>query len=222
MLSLKWELSACLKWWTNLTSPNLDIGPWTSNCWMSLSMELAPCRRVESFCHAIASRFGSVNMRSTIVIGIPEGLRTCWMLCVAHVPAAPPFMYDRMNSIWLISSGNLDPRRRMYRLHSTLKQLRSSCRPVNRVGAAIFRSLVVVGGGGGSTGGDGDQALSWFCSAWICCVSSATCSLSVTMVVGMGMRRVRGFEVFFCCQSMCKQMGSGGSLLHQETMSGAP
>ena len=49
---------------------------------------------------------------------------------------------------------------------------------------AIFRSLVVVGSGGGSTGGDGDQALSWFCSAWICCVSSATCSLSDNMVVG--------------------------------------
>src|SRR5260221_13265380 len=30
---------------------------------------------------------------------------------------------------------------------------------------------------------------------------------------GMGMRRVRGFEVFFCCQSACKQMGSGRSLL---------
>ena len=49
---------------------------------------------------------------------------------------------------------------------------------------AIFGSLVVVGGGGGSTGGDGDQALSWFCSAWICCVSNVTCSSSVTMVVG--------------------------------------
>ncbi len=74
----------------------------------------------------------------------------------------------------------------MYRLYSTLKQLRSSCRPVNRVGAAIFGSLVVVGGGGRSTGGDRDQVLSWFCSAWICCVSSATCSLSVAMVVGDG------------------------------------
>ena len=57
---------------------------------------------------------------------------------------------------------------------------------MNRVGAAIFRSLVVVGSGGRSTGGDGDQALSWFCSTWICCVSSATCSLSVAMVVGDG------------------------------------
>ena len=74
----------------------------------------------------------------------------------------------------------------MYRLHSALKRLRSSCRPVNGVGAAIFGSLVVVGSGGGSTGGDGDQVLSWFCSAWICCVSSATCSLSVAMVVEGG------------------------------------
>src|SRR6266436_4418497 len=190
MLSLKQELSACSKWWTSLMSPNLDVGPWTSNCWMSLSMELAPCHRVESFCCAVTSRFGSVNTRptlasnSSIIIGIPEGLRTCWILCIAHVPVAPPFMYDRMNSIWLVLSGNSDPRRRMYRLHSTLKQSRSSCRPVNRVGAVIFRSLVVVGGGGGSTGGDGDWALSWFCSTWICCVSSATCSLSVAMVVG--------------------------------------
>src|SRR6266478_4738882 len=162
MLSLRWELSTCSKWWTNMMSPNLDIGPWTLNCWMSLSMELAPCCSVESFCCAVASRFGSANMRSTlasnssIIIGIPEGLRTCWILCIAHVLAAPPFMYDRMNSIWLILLGNSDPCRCMYRLHSALKQSRSSCRPVNRVGAAIFRSLVVVGGGGGSTGGDGD------------------------------------------------------------------
>src|SRR5260221_12568486 len=190
MLSLKWELSACSKWWTSPTSPNLDIGPWTLNCWMSSSMELAPCHRVESFCHAVASQFRSMNMRSTsalnssIIIGILEGLRTCWILCITHVLVALPFMYDRMNSIWLISSGNLDPCRCMYRLHSTLKRLRSSCRPVNGVGAAIFRSLVVVGSGGGSTGGDGDWVLSWFCSAWICCVSSATCSSSVTMVVG--------------------------------------
>src|SRR5258708_22686898 len=116
-------------------------------------------------------------MRSTsalnlsIIIGIPEGLRTCWILCITHVPAALPFMYDRMNSIWLILSGNLDPHRHMYRLHSTLKQSRSSCRPVNGVGAAIFRSLVVVGG---SMGGDRDWVLSWFCSTWICCVSSVT------------------------------------------------
>src|SRR5260221_121805 len=114
-----------------------DVGPWTSNCWMSLSMELAGCHRVESFCCAVASQFRSVNTRSTsalnlsIIIGIPEGLRTCWILCIAHVPAAPPFMYDRMNSIWLISSGNSDPHRCMYRLHSALKQSRSSCRPVN-------------------------------------------------------------------------------------------
>src|SRR5258707_4131709 len=190
MLSLKQELSTCSKWWTSPTSPNLDIGPWTLNCWMSLSMELTPCCRVESFCCAVTSRFRSTNMRSTsasnssIIIGVPEGLRTCWILCIAHVPAAPPFMYDKMNGIRLISLGNLDPCRHMYRLHSTLKQSRSSCRPVNRVGAAIFGSLVVVGSGGGSTGGDRDQALSWFCSAWICCVSSATCSSSVTMVVG--------------------------------------
>ncbi len=173
-------------------SPNLDVGLWTLNCWMSSSMELAPCHRVESFCHAVASRFRSANMRSTsalnlsIVIGIPEGLRTCWILCVAHVPAALPFMYDRINSIQLISLGNSDPCRCMYRLHSALKQSRSSCRPVNRVGAAIFGSLVVVGSGGRSTGGDRDWALSWFCSTWICCVSSATCSLSVAMVVGDG------------------------------------
>src|SRR6266436_2211642 len=137
-----------------------------------------------------ASRFRSANTRSTsasnlfIVIGVPEGLRICWILCITHVPVALPFMYDRMNSIWLILSGNLDPHRCMYRLHSTLKQLRSSCRPVNGVDAAIFGSLVVVGGGGRSTGGDRDQVLSWFCSAWICCMSSATCSSSVAMVVG--------------------------------------
>src|SRR5258707_8263153 len=190
MLSLKQELSACSKWWTSPTSPNLDVGPWTSNCWMSSSMELAPCHKVESFCHAVTSRFGSTNTRLTlasnlsIVIGILEGLRTCWILCITHVPVALPFMYDRMNSIRLVLSGNSDPHRHMYRLHSALKQSRSSCRPVNGVGAAIFRSLVVVGGGGRSTGGDGDQVLSWFCSTWICCVSSATCSSSVAMVVG--------------------------------------
>src|SRR5258707_11237541 len=127
---------------------------------MSSSMELVPCHRLESFCHAIASQFGSVNMRSTsasnlsIIISISEGLRTCWILCVAHIPAAPPFMYDRMNNIQLVSLGNLDPHRHMYRLHSTLKQSRSSCRPVNGVGAAIFGSLVMAGGGGGSAGGD--------------------------------------------------------------------
>src|SRR6266481_4408563 len=164
MLSLKQELSACSKWWTSPMSPNLDVGPWTSNCWMSLLTELAPCHKVESFCHAVASWFGSTNTRSTlalnlsIIIGILEGLKTCWILCITHVLAAPPFMYDRMNSIWLVLSGNSDPCRHMYRLHSALKQLRSSCRPVNGVGAAIFRSLVVVGSGGGSTGGDGDWA----------------------------------------------------------------
>src|SRR5260221_67851 len=143
---------------------------------MRSSTELAPSSRVESFSCTITSQFTSANMSSSsslnlsIIIGIPEGLRTCWILCVAHVPVAPPFMYDRMNSIQLISSRNSDPHRHMYRHHSTLKRLRSSCRPVNGVGAAIFRSLVVVGGGGGSTGGDGDWVLSWFCSAWICCV----------------------------------------------------
>src|SRR6266481_3421983 len=178
MFSLRQELSACSKWWTSPMSPNLDVGPWILNCWMSLSMELVPCCRVESFCCAIASQFRSANTRSTsalnssIIIGIPKGLRTCWILCVTHVPAAPPFMYDRMNSIWLILSRNLDPHRHMYRLHSTLKQLRSSCRPVNGVDAAIFGSLVVVGGGGRSTGGDRVRVLSWFCSAWICCVRS--------------------------------------------------
>ena len=155
-------------------------------------MELAPCHRVESFCCAIASQFGSVNTRSTsasnlsIVIGVPEGLRTCWILCVTHVPVAPPFMYDRMNSIQLVSSGNSDPHRHMYRLHSTLKQLRSSCRPVNGVGVVIFGSLVVAGGGGRSTGGDGVWVLSWSCSAWIWSVSWATWSLSDDMVMGSG------------------------------------
>src|SRR5258708_39161742 len=123
MLSLK----ACSKWWTSPMSPNLDIGPWTSNCWMSLSTELMPCHRLESFCHAVASRFRSTNTRSTlasnlsIIIGILEGLRTCWILCVAHVPAALHFIYDRMNNIQLVLSGNLDPCRHMYRLHSALK-----------------------------------------------------------------------------------------------------
>ncbi len=118
-------------------SPNLDIGPWILNCWMSLSMELVPCHRLESFCCAIASQFGSMNMRSTsasnlsIIIGISEGLRTCWILCITHVPAALPFMYDRMNSIQLVLSGNSDPHRCMYKLHSALKWSRSSCRPVN-------------------------------------------------------------------------------------------
>src|SRR5260221_1497500 len=192
MLSLKQELSTCSKWWTSLTSPNLDVGLWTLNCWMSLLTELVPCHRVESFCHAIASQFGSTNMRSTsasnssIIIGTPEGLRTCWILCVTHVPVALPFMYDRMNSIWLISSGNSDPHRHMYRLHSALKRSRSSCRPVNGVGVGIFGSLVVAGGRSRSIGGDGDQMLRWFCSAWICCVSSAACSSSVAMVVGDG------------------------------------
>src|SRR5258708_11971298 len=107
MLSLKQELSACLKWWTSLTSPNLDVGPWTSNCWMSLLTELVPCHRVESFCHAITSQFGSTNARSTsalnssIIIGILEGLRTCWILCIAHVPVALAFMYDSTNTIHL-------------------------------------------------------------------------------------------------------------------------
>src|SRR5258705_10855640 len=201
MLSLRWELSACSKWWTNLMSPNLDVGPWTLNCWMSSSTEVVPCRSVESFCHAVASQFRSANTRSTsasnlsIIIGIPEGLRTCWILCVAHVPAALPFMYDRMNSIRLVSLGNLDPCRCMYRLHSALKQSRSSCRPVNGVGAVIFGSLVMVVGGGGSTGGDGVQVLSWFCSTWICCVSSATCSLSVAMVVGGGNEEDEGERI---------------------------
>src|SRR5258708_25382289 len=43
-------VSACSKWWTSLMSPNLDVGPWTSNCWMSLSTELSPRYKVESFC----------------------------------------------------------------------------------------------------------------------------------------------------------------------------
>src|SRR5258708_1295905 len=157
---------------------------------MSSLTELVPCCRLESFCHAVASQFRSANMRSTsasnssIIIGISEGLRTCWILCVAHVLVAPPFMYNRMNNIWLISLGNLDSCRYMHRLHSALKQSRSSCRPVNGVGVAIFRSLVVAGGGGGSTGSDIVQALSWFCSTWICCVSRATWSSSDNMVMG--------------------------------------
>src|SRR5258707_15048970 len=152
MLSLRQELSTCLKWWTNPTPPNLNVGPWTSNCWMSSSTELAPCCSMESFCHAVASRSGSANTRSTlasnlsIIIGILEGLRTCWILCVAHVLVALPFIYDRMNNIWLVSSGNSDPHRHMYRLHSALKQSRSSCRPVNGVGAAILGSLVMAVG----------------------------------------------------------------------------
>src|SRR5260221_11385310 len=127
MLSLKWELRACLKWWTSPMSHNLDVGRWTSNCWMNSSTELVPCHRLESFCHTIASRFGSANTRSTlasnlsIIIGILEGLRTCWILCVTHVPAAPPFIYDRMNNIQLVLSGNSDPCMHMYRLHSALK-----------------------------------------------------------------------------------------------------
>src|SRR5258708_6127516 len=68
---------------------------------------------------------------SSIVIDVLEGLRTCWILCIAHVLVAPPFMYDRMNNIWLVSLGNLDPCRHMHRLHSALKWSRSSCRPVN-------------------------------------------------------------------------------------------
>src|SRR5260221_1761941 len=119
-------------------------------------------------------------LNSSIIISISEGLRTCWILCVTHVLALP-FMYDRMNNIWLISLGNSDPCRHMYRLHSTLKQWRSSCRPVNGVGVAIFSSLVVVGSGGRSTGGDRVQATSWFWSAWICYVTNATCSLTLAM-----------------------------------------
>src|SRR5258707_1977387 len=112
MLSLKQELRACLKWQTSLMSPNLDIDPWTLNCWMSLSTELMPCHRLESFCCTVASQFRSTNTRSTlasnssIIIGVPEGLRTCWILCVAHVLASLPFIYDRMNNIQLVSSAN--------------------------------------------------------------------------------------------------------------------
>src|SRR5258707_4538878 len=127
MLSLRQELSTCSKWWTNPTSPNLNVGPWTLNCWMSSSTELVPCHSVESFCCAVASQFGSANTRSTlasnlsIIIRVLEGLRTCWILCIAHVLAALTFMYDRMNSIQLVSLGNSDPHRHMYRLHSALK-----------------------------------------------------------------------------------------------------
>src|SRR5258708_7487879 len=112
-------------------------------------------------------------LNSSIIISISEGLRTCWILCVTHVLALP-FMYDRMNNIWLISLGNSDPCRHMYRLHSALKQSRSSCRPVNGVGVAIFGSLVMAVGGGGSAGGDIVQGLSWFCMAWSWSVRWAT------------------------------------------------
>src|SRR5258708_5220630 len=150
-----------------------------------------------------------MNMRSTsasnssIIISVLEGLRTCWILCIIHVPVAPLFMYNRMNNIQLVLLGNLDPHRHMYRLHSALKWSRSSCRPVNGVGVAIFRSLVMAGGGGGSTGDDIVQALSWFCSTWIWSMSMswATCSSSDNMV--MGSKEVGVFEVFFCCQSAC-------------------
>src|SRR5258708_36398978 len=137
---------------------------------MSSLDELVPCGSVESFCCAIPSWFRSTNMKLTsalnlsIIISISEGLRTCWILCIAHVPAALPFMYDRMNNIQLVSLGNSDPCRHMYRLRSALKQSRSSCRPVNRVGVVILGSLVMTGGGGGSTGSDVVWALSWFCS----------------------------------------------------------
>src|SRR5258708_1212476 len=57
---------------------------------------------------------------SSIVIGVLEGLRTCWILCIAHVLVAPPFMYDRMNSIWLILLGNSEPHWCIYALHSSL------------------------------------------------------------------------------------------------------
>src|SRR5258708_20873170 len=143
---------------------------------------------------------------SSIVISISEGLRTCWILCITHVLVALPFMYDRMNNIWLVLLGNSDPHRCMYRLHSTLKWSRSSCRPVNGVGAAIFRSLVMAGGGGGSADSDVVWVLSWFCSTWIWSVSWVTWSSSDDMVMGskeVGVRKVGEFEVFFCCQSTC-------------------
>src|SRR5260221_1070647 len=101
----------------------------------------------------------TLALNLSIIIGIPEGLRTCWILCVAHVLVAMPFMYDRMNSIWLISSGNSDPHRHMYRLHSALKQLRSSCRPVNGVGVWNFGRLVLGRGGGRVYRGDWGQGV---------------------------------------------------------------
>src|SRR5258708_18039456 len=125
-------------------------------------------------------------LNSSIVIGILEGLRTCWILCITHVPAAPPFMYDRMDSIQLVLLGNSDPHRCMYRLHSTLKQLRSSCRPVNGVGVVMFGSLVVAGGGGRSRGGDGGWGLCWVCSARVFWVGGAHCFLSGAMIGGDG------------------------------------
>src|SRR5258708_16740718 len=98
---------------------------------------------------------------SSIIISISEGLRTCWILCIALVLAALPFIYDRMNNIQLVLSGNSDPCRHMYRLHSALKQSRSSCRPVNRVGAAILGSLVVADWGGGVALGSGGRGAFW-------------------------------------------------------------
>ncbi len=210
MSSLRWELSTCSKWWTSPTSPNLDIGPWILNCWMSSLTGLVPCCRLESFCHTTTSQFGSMNMRltsasnSSIIISISEGLRTCWILCVTHLLVAPPFMYDRMNNIQLVSSGNSDPHRCMYKLHSALKWSRSSCRPVNGMGAAIFGSLVMAGGGGGPQVVVLSRCSAGFCSTWIWSVSWATCSLGDDMVMGskeVGVRKVGEFEVFFCSQS---------------------
>src|SRR6266436_415168 len=109
--------------------------------------ELLPCSHLSIRIHKYCTR-STLTLNLSIIIGVLEGLRTCWILCITHVLAAPPFMYDRMNSIQLVLSGNSDPHRHMYRLHSTLKQSRSSCRPVNGVGLAICRSLVMDGGGG--------------------------------------------------------------------------
>ena len=51
-------------------------------------------------------------------------------------------------------------------------------------GCGDLWKLVMVGSGGGSMGGEGDQALNWFCSTWICCMSNVTCSSSIDMAVG--------------------------------------
>src|SRR5258707_13511399 len=97
-------------------------------------------------------------MRSTsasnlsIIIGVLEGLRTCWLLLITHVLVALPFMYNRMNNIQLVSSGNLDPYRHMYKLHSTLKCSSSFCRPVTGAGAVSFHTMVMTGGEVDTTG----------------------------------------------------------------------
>jgi len=87
---------------------------------MSLLMELVPCHRVESSVmpsHLDSDHKHEVNLSFELVHchWHPRGVEDLLDLCVAHVLAALPFMYDRMNSIWLVLSGNSDPHRHMYR-----------------------------------------------------------------------------------------------------------